>query len=49
MAINWRDTDERLIRRGERILELSLVENCQAELDAMNHGKESHPYKPTPT
>ncbi len=49
MATNWRETDERLIRRGELILELSFVENYQAELDAMNHGKEGRPYKLTPT
>ena len=48
-ATNGRDTDERLIRKGERILELSFVENCRAELDAMNHGKEGCPYKLTPT
>jgi len=49
MATNWRETDERLIRRGELILELSFVENYQNELDAMNHGKEGRPYKLTPT
>ncbi len=49
MATNWRKTDERLIRRGELILELSFIENYQAELDAMNHGKEGRPYKLTPT
>ena len=49
MATNWRETDERLIRRGELILELSFVENYQAELDAMNQGKEGRPYKLTPT
>ena len=49
MATNWRKTDQRLIRRGELILELSFVENYQNELDAMNHGKEGRPYKLTPT
>ncbi len=49
MPTDWRETDERLIRRGELILELSFVENYQAELDAMNHGKEGRPYKLTPT
>ena len=49
MPTDWRKTDERLIRRGELILELSFVENYQAELDAMNHGKEGRPYKLTPT
>ncbi len=49
MATNWRETDERLIKRGELILELSFVENYQTELDAINHGKEGRPYKLTPT
>ena len=49
MPADWRETDERLIRRGELILELSFVENYQAELDSMNHGKEGRPYKLTPT
>ena len=49
MPTDWRKTDERLIRRGELILELGFVENYQAELDAMNHGKEGRPYKLTPT
>jgi len=49
MPTDWRKTDERLIRRGELILELSFVENYQTELDAMNHGKEGRPYKLTLT
>jgi hypothetical protein len=49
MPTDWRKTDERLIRRGELILELSFVESYRAELDAMNHGKEGRPYKLTPT
>lgn len=49
MATDWRKTDERLIRRGELILELGFVENYQNELDSMNHGKEGRPYKLTPT
>jgi len=49
MPTDWRKTDQRLIRRGELILELSFVENYQNELDAMNHGKEGRPYKLTPT
>ena len=48
MPVNWRETDERLIRRGELILELGFVENYQAELEAMNHEKEGRPYKLTP-
>jgi hypothetical protein len=49
MPADWRKTDEHLIRRGELILELGFLENYQAELDAMNQGKEGRPYKLTPT
>ena len=49
MPTDWRKTDERLIKRGELILELGFVENYQTELDAMNHTKEGRPYKLTPT
>ncbi len=49
MPTDWRETDERLIRRGELILEIGFVENYRTELDAMNHGKEGRPYKLTPT
>ncbi|GAG04054.1 unnamed protein product, partial [marine sediment metagenome] len=49
MPTDWKETDVRLIRRGELILELGFVENYQAELDAMNHAKEGRPYKLTPT
>jgi len=49
MPADWRETDERLIRRGELILEHGFVEKYQAELDTMNHGKEGRPYKLTPT
>ena len=49
MPTNWKETDECLIRRGELILELSIVENYQTELDTMSHGKEGRPYKLTPT
>ncbi len=47
MPVDWRETDERLIRRGAFILELSFVENYQTELEAMNYGKEGRPYKLT--
>jgi len=49
MATDWKQNDEKLIHRGELILELSFVENYQKELDAMNQGKEGRPYKLTPT
>jgi len=49
MPVDWRETDERLIRKGELILELSFVEYYQSELDAINHGEEDRPYKLAPT
>jgi len=49
MATNWKQIDEKLIRRGELILELSFVESYQKELDAMNRGKEGRPYSLTHT
>ncbi len=47
--MGWKETDERLIRRGELILDLTFVENYQTELDSMNQGKEGRPYKLTPS
>jgi hypothetical protein len=44
MPPDWRETDERLIRRGELILELGFVESYQKELETMNQGKEGRPY-----
>ena len=38
--MNWHEYDERLIRRGELILDLDFVKNYKAELDAMNKGNE---------
>ena len=45
MPVNWIETDERLIRRGELILELGFVEHYREELEAMNRGKEGRPYR----
>jgi len=44
MPVDWREIDERLIRRGELILELGFVEGYREELEAMNRGKEGRPY-----
>ena len=49
MTTDWKQIDEKLIRRGELILELGFVENYRKELDAMNRRKEGRPYKLTPT
>jgi len=45
--MNWHDYDEKLIHRGELILDLGFLHNYQAELDAMNRGKEGKRYKLT--
>ncbi|HPC27526.1 MAG TPA: transposase [Candidatus Methanomethylicus sp.] len=45
--MNWHDYDERLIRRGELILDLEFVRNYQTELDSMNRGKEGKPFRLT--
>ncbi|MBC7121010.1 MAG: hypothetical protein H5T33_05470 [Candidatus Methanosuratus sp.] len=42
--MNWHDYDEKLICRGELILDLDFVKNYKAELDAMNKGKEGMPF-----
>jgi len=36
MVTDWRQIDERLIRRGELVLELGFVEGYREELEAMN-------------
>jgi IS5 family transposase len=38
--MDWKDVDERLIRRGELILDLGFLETYEEELEAMNRGKE---------
>jgi len=45
MATDWKQVDEKLIRRGELILELGFVEGYREELGAMNMGKEGRPYR----
>ena len=45
MATDWKQIDEKLIRRGELILELGFVEGYREELGAMNRGKEGRPYR----
>ncbi len=44
MATNWKQVDEKLIKRGELILDLGFVEGYREELEAMNRGKEGRPY-----
>jgi hypothetical protein len=43
--MNWKETDERLIRRGELILDPSLLENHEQELKTMNTHKRGPHYR----
>ncbi len=40
----WKETDKRLIRRGELILDPSLLESHEQELKTMNKGRRGRPY-----
>ena len=42
--MGWKEVDERLIRRGELILDLDFLEDYDKELEAMNGGKEGRPF-----
>ena len=42
--MSWKETDERLIKRGELILDPSLLENHEKELKTMNKGRRGRPY-----
>jgi len=42
--MGWKKTDERLIRRGELILDTSLLESHEEELKTMNKGRRGRPY-----
>lgn len=43
--MDWKETDERLIRRGELILDLKALENHGKELENMNEGRPGPRYK----
>jgi len=42
--MDWKAVDERLIRRGELLLNLEFLEGYEDELNAMNRGKVGRPY-----
>jgi hypothetical protein len=42
--MGWKETDERLIRRGELILDVESLKNHREELRAMNAGRRGRPY-----
>ena len=43
--MGWKEIDEKLIRRGELLLDLGFLEGYEEELQAMNHGKTGPPYR----
>ena len=43
--MSWKEIDERLIRRGELLLDVSFLENYQQEMEAMNRGKTGRPFR----
>ena len=43
--MDWKETDERLIRRGELILDLESLKNHEKELKNMNEGRPGPRYK----
>jgi len=48
MSANWKQIDEKLIRRGMLILDLSFMEGYEEELATLNQGKVGPPYRLTP-
>ena len=42
---DWKVTNERLVVRGEFLLDLEWVKSWDKELDEMNNGKRGHPYE----
>ena len=43
--MGWKETDERLIRRGELILDLESLKNHGKELEEMNRGRPGPRYR----
>jgi hypothetical protein len=43
--MDWKETDEKLIRRGELILDLKSLKNHRKELENMNEGRPGPRYK----
>ena len=43
--MNWKEADERLIRRGELILDLESLKNHEKELENMNEGRPGPRYR----
>jgi hypothetical protein len=49
MYAEWKQIDEKLIRGGELILDLEFLERYEEELEALNQGKVSTPYRLAPS
>jgi hypothetical protein len=47
--MGWREIDDRLIRRGELILDLDFLEGYEDELETVNRGKVGPPYRLPPS
>ena len=43
--INWKEYNEKLVRRGEILFSVEFIENWKRELDSMNENKRGHPYE----
>jgi hypothetical protein len=45
MQRNWREYNEKLVRRGEFYISLDFLENWDEEIEEMNRGKVGRPFK----
>ena len=43
----WKKIDEKLIRRGELIIDIELLKHHEEELKAVNQGKNERPFRMT--
>ena len=43
--INWKEYNEKLVKRGEILFRVEFIENWKRELDSMNENKRGHPYE----
>jgi len=42
---NWREYNEKLVRRGEILISMDFIKNWEKELEEMNKGKKGRPYE----
>ncbi len=43
--INWKEYNEKLVKRGEILFSTEFIENWKKELNSMNERKRGHPYE----